>query len=54
MAIGYALLCSSLAKKDLTIEQFEFAFNKLQALTEKTQKNKSKRNNQPWEKLFYW
>jgi hypothetical protein len=54
MAIAYALLCSSLAKQDLTNEQFEFALNKLQELTKKEQKNKNNRNSGQWDKLIYW
>lgn len=39
-AIAYAILCSSLAKKELTNEEFEFAVKKLEDLMSEKQRKK--------------
>lgn len=40
-AIAYAILCSSLARKELTKDEFDFALKKLEELMSVKQKNKS-------------
>lgn len=45
-AIAYAILCSSLAKKELTNDEFEFALMKLEELTNKKTKEDSYQNNE--------
>lgn len=52
-SIAYALLCSSLAKKELTNEQFEFALNKLAELTSETRSSQSINKETTWNKLFF-
>jgi hypothetical protein len=64
-AIAYALLCSSLAKKDLTIDEFQFALNKLEELTSDKQHTLEESTNDkqeeeqhpnrrvPWNSLFF-
>ena len=39
-AIAYAILCSSLAKKELTNDEFEFAVKKLEELMSEKQRKK--------------
>jgi GTPase SAR1 family protein len=46
-AIAYAILCSSLAKKELTNAEFEFALKKLDELTSKKNKEESQATNEP-------
>jgi hypothetical protein len=53
-AIAYALLCSSLAKKEMTNEEFEFALQKLEQLTKNDQKDKNNKNDSQWNKLVFF
>jgi hypothetical protein len=54
-AIAYALLCSALAKKDLTDDEFQFALSKLEELTNNNKKkDKSNLNNESrWNKILF-
>ena len=51
-SIAYALLCSSLAKKELTNDQFEFALNKLAELTSENKRSHINKET-PWNKLLF-
>jgi hypothetical protein len=55
MAIAYALLCSSLAKKDLTNDEFQFALSKLEELTNNNKKKDESNltNESRWNKLLF-
>jgi hypothetical protein len=53
-AIAYAMLCSSLARKELTNDEFEFALNKLEELVQTNKTVKSDTHNQSkWNRLIF-
>ena len=48
-AIAYALLCSSLARKEMSNDEFSFAINKLEELLDKKPKSRTEQERpRPW------